>query len=83
MCLIIMMVIVIKQHLSNIWNSIHEKGKQHWGWVKKKHCFYKKACIVALFVESKSNKLELIQNSVFKTKYLDMDFFISFTFVGK
>ena len=65
-----MMVILIKQHLSNIWNSIHEKGKQHWGWVKKKHCFYKKACIVALckFVESKSNKLELIQDSVFKTK---------------
>ena len=25
----IMMVICIKQHLSNIWSSIHEKGKQH------------------------------------------------------
>ena len=22
----------IKQHLSNIWNLIHEKVKQHWGW---------------------------------------------------
>ena len=29
------MVICIKQHLSNIWSSIHEKAKQHWGWVKK------------------------------------------------
>ena len=23
------------QHLSNIWNSIHEKVKQYWGWVEK------------------------------------------------
>ena len=29
-----MMVIGIKQHLSNIWN-----------WVEKKRCIYKKACI--------------------------------------
>ena len=34
MCLGIKMVICIKQHLSNIGNSIHEKVKQHWGWVK-------------------------------------------------
>ena len=26
-----MMLICIKQHLSNIWSSIHEKGKQRWG----------------------------------------------------
>ena len=31
-----MMVICIKQHLSNIRGSIHEKAKQHWGWVEKK-----------------------------------------------
>ena len=30
-----MIVIYIKQQLSNIWNSIHVKVKQHWGWVKK------------------------------------------------
>ena len=30
-----MMAVCIKQHLSDIWNSIHEKFKQHWGWVKK------------------------------------------------
>ena len=28
-CLSIMMVICIKQHLSNIWSSIHDKTKQH------------------------------------------------------
>ena len=31
----IMMVICIKQHLCNIWSSIYEKVKQHWGWVEK------------------------------------------------
>ena len=43
MCLI-MMVMCIKQHLSNIWSSIHEKVKQHyWGWVEK-NVAYKRAC---------------------------------------
>ena len=32
----ILMVICIKQHLSNIWSSIHKRVKQHWGWVEKK-----------------------------------------------
>ena len=32
----------IKQHLSNIWSTIHEKVKQHWGWVEKKSCLPKK-----------------------------------------
>ena len=31
-----MMVICVKQDQSNIWWSIHEKGKQHWGSVEKK-----------------------------------------------
>ena len=30
-----MMLVFIKEHLSNILNSIQEKVKQHWGWVKK------------------------------------------------
>ena len=30
--------------LSNIWNSIHEKVKQHWRWVEKKVLLIKKAC---------------------------------------
>ena len=40
----IIMVICIKQHLSNIWSLIHEIVKQHWGWVEKNRCLYKKAC---------------------------------------
>ena len=36
MCLSIIMATCIKQHLSNIRSSIHEKVKQHWGWVEKK-----------------------------------------------
>ena len=36
MCLSMVMLICIKQYFSNIWSSIHEKVKQHWGWVKKK-----------------------------------------------
>ena len=43
MC-VILMDICINQHLSNIWNSVHVKVKQHWGWVEKKRYFYKKAC---------------------------------------
>ena len=27
-----------KQHLSNIWSSVHEKIKQQWDWVEKKLC---------------------------------------------
>ena len=38
----IMVVICIKEHLSNIWSSIHEKVKQHWNWVEK-NVAYKKS----------------------------------------
>ena len=37
-----MVVICIKQHLSNIWSSIHEKVRQHCGWVEKKRSLKKK-----------------------------------------
>ena len=47
-CLTIMMVICVKQHLSNIGSSIHEKVKQHWGWVTKKPLLIKKACTSSL-----------------------------------
>ena len=36
-----MMLICIKQHLSNIWRSIYEKVKQHWGWVEKSVAYKK------------------------------------------
>ena len=41
-CLSIMMLVCIKEHLSNIWSSVHEKVKQHWGWVEKRRCLQKK-----------------------------------------
>ena len=37
-----MMLLCIKQHLSNIWSSIHEKVKQHWAWVEKSVAYKKK-----------------------------------------
>ena len=36
------MLLCIKQNLSNIWGSIYEKVRQHWGWVEKS-VGYKKA----------------------------------------
>ena len=47
----IMMTIGIKQHLSNIWSSIHEKVKQHWGWAKKSVA-YKKNVYLSRFGHS-------------------------------
>ena len=41
MCLSTMMVICIKQHLSNILDSVHEKVKQRWGWVEKSVAYKK------------------------------------------
>ena len=38
MCFSITMLICTKQHLSNIWSTIHERVKQHGGWVEKKRC---------------------------------------------
>ena len=34
-CLSMMMLLCIKQHLSNIWSWIYENVKQHCGWVGK------------------------------------------------
>ena len=41
MCLSIIIVTHIKHYLSNIWNSIHEKVKQLWDWVKKSVAYKK------------------------------------------
>ena len=43
-CLGMMMLICIKQYLSNIWSSVYEKVKQHWDWVKKNRFYKKKTC---------------------------------------
>ena len=58
-CLRMMMVILIKQHLSNIWSSVHEKVKQHWGWSEKKCCFSKKR-VGAFFPWGDNNPVDII-----------------------
>ena len=40
--------ICIKQYLSNIWSSIHENVKQHWGCVEKKLCLEKSVYVKIL-----------------------------------
>ena len=35
----------MKQHLNNIWSSIHKKVKQHWDGVEKNAVYKKKECI--------------------------------------
>ena len=44
------MLISIKQHLSDIWSSIQEKVKHHWGWVEKKCYLWKKRVLVKFCV---------------------------------
>ena len=60
-----MLLICIKQHLSNIWSSIHEKFKQHWGWVEKKRCLQKKrlkrAAYIILSLHLQSYKITELQ----------------------
>ena len=48
MCVTIIMAVCIKQNLSNIWSSIYENVKQHWGWVEKSVAYKKKTCSLAL-----------------------------------
>ena len=38
------LLIYIKQHLSNTWNSTHENVKQQWLWAEKSIA-WKKACV--------------------------------------
>ena len=58
-CLIMMMLICIKQNLSNIWSSNYEKVKQHLGRVEKS-LFIKNACSFFRFLMY----LELAYNQV-------------------
>ena len=45
------MLICIKQHVSNIWSSIHQKVKQHWGWVEKKALLTKNKLVILCFFQ--------------------------------
>ena len=53
MCLIIMMVIGIKQLLSNTWSSIHEKVKQTETEFKKSVAYIKKTRVIEKYILQK------------------------------
>ena len=72
----IMVVIVIKHKLSSIWSSIHEKVKQHQGWVEKKALLIKTSLkfiiktsfqsqVLSHFLANKSSCWDLYYNYVF------------------
>ena len=50
MCLIIMMVIGIKQLLSSTWSSIHEKVKQTETELKKSVAYIKKTRVIEKYI---------------------------------
>ena len=50
-CLSMMMLIRTKQHLSNIWSSIHGKVKQHWGWIENNVAYIKKRLHMLYFFQ--------------------------------
>ena len=75
-----------KQHLGNIWGSIYQKVKQHWGWVEKKRGLYKKACIRLCKPQKKCgmkfSKTGLLAKVIFvkKVKRLQSAYKISWSF---
>ena len=46
MMMMMMMLICIKQNLSNIWSLTYEKVEQHWGWVEKNVAYIKKSVFI-------------------------------------
>ena len=65
MCLRIMVVICIKQHLSNSWSSIHEKVMQHWGWNEKSVYLCTKKLSFPLRISSVNVTKSLMENLIF------------------
>ena len=59
------MVICIEQRLSNIWSSIYEKVKQHWGWVEKSVVYKKGVSLVLKFGMYRSSDKKIL-NAVSK-----------------
>ena len=67
MCLTAIMIICIKQYLSQIWSLFREIVKQHWGWVEKSVAYIKK-----VYIHTCGDKLEKYMT---KTTWLVSDFF--------
>ena len=49
--------VCIKQPLSNIWSTIHEKVRQLWGWVEKNSCLQKKRVLTGKILIQYQNLL--------------------------
>ena len=80
-----MMTIRFKQGLCNIWSSIYEKLKQHWGWPEKSVAYKKKR---VCYRRSRSNgfyKKELLKNvTKFTGKtYIGVSFVIKLQISGQ
>ena len=70
-----MMFICVKQHLSNIWSSIHEKIKQHCAWVKKSFVYkkkrvFEKLCTVLRKEETTRQEIVDFPFKMFKMRFL-------------
>ena len=59
MCFSMTMFICIKQHLTKTWSSIHEKVKQHWGWVEKSVAYKK---LVVAYIKKAYRKIKETQH---------------------
>ena len=53
-----MVRLCIKQHVSNIWSSIHEKVKQHWAWIEQNQKQSQRCSVKKVFLEISQNLLE-------------------------
>ena len=83
------MTLCNKQHLRNIWGSIHWNVRQHWGWVEKKRCLYKKCVLYSRKANSKKKNVlkklvtdaleyyQVSKKSIESEKYLIVSFLIA------
>ena len=74
-CLSMMMLICIKQQLSNIWRSIYEKVKQHWGWVERRVAYKKSVYFVVPLMIPTSSWCESRFNIFFVPWWISSYFF--------
>ena len=74
-CISMMILTCNKLYLSCIWSAIHEKVKEHWSWVEKRRCLYKKTCICHIRYRSICSqmffRIGVLNNfAIFKGKHL-------------
>ena len=72
-----MMLKCIKQHLSNICRSIHEKVKQHWGWVEKSVAYKKSVYFVGSSNDPPRSWCESVFNLSFAPSWISSCFCVN------